>query len=424
MDAQLDLLIQAMAALGIGLLIGLEREYGQRRVNGRKKHVEAAGIRTFALVALAGNLLTWLPQPMMTWGVSLGLGFTALIALLSYRRTSMGEQADKGITSEVVLVLTFILGTLTGLGYVLMATIVAVIVFTLLHFKKILHHFSHSLSRTDMRQAIQFLIVSVVVLPVLPNKAYGPYESLNPQHIWLMVVLISGIGFAGYAAIKVMGQRVGLGITGMLGGLASSTAVTLSMSRLSHSNPAMGNACILAIILACGTMFPRVAVLSLLFNPEITSVLLLPVLVITGYALLVAWLLWRRGGKKQHDSSHYQPEMNPLSMRIALAFGAFYGLVVFFSHMAQFHFGDGGILTVAGLSGLSDIDAITLSVSEMSREHLSISLAAQAILLACATNSIVKLGMGLIFAAPSTRGWLVLGLLPMALLSLAAIGLL
>ncbi|MFQ5582263.1 MAG: MgtC/SapB family protein [Mariprofundaceae bacterium] len=424
MDAQLDLLIQAMAALGIGLLIGVEREYGQRKVDGRKKHVEAAGIRTFALVSLSGNLLTWLPEALMAWGVALGLAFTSLIALLSYRRTTLGEKTDKGITSEVVLVMTFILGTLTGLGYTLQATIIAVIVFALLHFKKILHHFSHSLSKMDIRQAIQFLIVSVVVLPILPNEAFGPYESFNPQHIWLMIVLISAIGFAGYATIKLMGQRIGLSVTGMLGGLASSTAVTLSMSRLSHSNPAMQSSCILAIILACGTMFPRVAALSLLFNPQIAAALILPVLTVTAYSLLIVWLLWRKSGKKQHASRHYQPEMNPLSMRMALAFGVFYGLVVFFAHMAQTNFGEGGIMTVAALSGLSDVDAITLSVSEMSRAHLTAALAAQAILLACAANSIVKLGMGLAFATPSARGWLIIGLLPMALLSLAGISLL
>ncbi len=421
MDLQLNVLTPALAALGIGLLIGLEREYGQRRVNGRVKHIEAAGIRTFALVALSGNLLTWLPENLMPWGISLGLAFTGLVALLSYRSTSRGDSADKGITSEVVLVLTFILGALTGMGYALPATTMAVVVFCLLRFKKVLHHFSHSLSKMDLKQATQFLIISVVVLPILPNEAFGPYEALNPQRIWLMVVLISGIGFAAYAAIKVLGQRVGLGITGILGGLASSTAVTLTMSRLSKDSPALTATCQLSIIAACATMFPRVAVIALLFSPEVSMLLLIPVAIVTTCAFGTAAWLWRRSASEQSDSGKYQPEMNPLSWRMALSFGAFYALILFLTHMAQAEFGEGGIMSVAGLSGLTDVDAITLSVSEMSRERLSAILAAQAILLACASNSLVKWGMGMVFSDRSARLGLSLGLLPMVVLSLAAI---
>jgi len=418
MGLQLHLLMQTMAALGIGLLIGLEREYGQRRVDGKIRHVEAAGIRTFAFVALTGNLLTWLPETIMPWGIALGLAFTGGMAAISYRRTSRGKGADIGITSEVVLVLTFVLGVLTGIGFALQAAIMAILVFLLLNYKKVLHRFSYSLSRMDMRQALQFLVITVVVLPVLPNQAYGPYDAFNPHHLWLMVVLISSIGFTAYASIKILGQRAGLGLTGVLGGFASTTAVTPTMSRLCRSNPDLQTSCLLSILLACATMFPRVVGLTLLFSPAISLHLLLPVGVILVYTLITTVLLWRKS-RTPSQAESYHPEMNPLSLRMALGFGVFYAFIVFFTHAAQAHFGEGGILTVAGLSGLSDVDAITLSVSGMTPESLSATLAAQAILLACAANSLVKMGMGFIFAAPAARMWLAVGLLPMSLISLA-----
>ena len=304
MDLQLNVLTPALAALGIGLLIGLEREYSQRQIKGRIRHVEAAGIRTFALVALSGNLLTWLPESLMPWGICLGLAFTGLLAIISYRRTSRGDSGDKGITSEIVLVLTFILGVLTGVGYMLPATILAVIVFCLLHFKKVLHHFSHSLSKMDIRQATQFLIITVVVLPILPNEAFGPYDALNPQRIWLMVVLISAIGFTAYTAIKMLGHRVGLVLTGILGGLVSSTAVTLAMSRLSKANPALTATCLLSTIAACATMFPRVAVLSVLFSPKITMLLIMPVTMVLICAAVTAAWLWRQADGKKSASGN------------------------------------------------------------------------------------------------------------------------
>jgi len=421
MNAQIGLLSQTLAAIGIGLLIGLEREYHLRRIGDQVKHPGAAGIRTFALIALSGNLLTWLPDTVMPWGIALGMAFIALMAVFSYRRTSNETDTDPGITTEIVMVVTFILGALTGLGYLLHATVVAAIVFCLLRFKKVLHHFSHSLSKMDLTQATQFLIISAVVLPILPNTTYGAYAALNPQRIWLMVVLISGIGFAAYATIKVLGQRAGLGVTGFLGGMASSTAVTLAMSRLSKANPALTAACQLSIIVACATMFPRVTVIALLFSPEVSRLLALPVAIITLCAFATATWLWRQSAGDKGESGKYRPELNPLSWHVALSFGAFYAMVLFLTHMAQAEFGTGGLMSVAGLSGLSDVDAITLSVSEMSRDHLDAALAARAILLACAANSFVKWLMGLMFSDPSARIGLSLGLVPMALLSLAAV---
>lgn len=413
---QFELLLQALGALGIGLLVGLERENHQRD---HQVGEEAAGIRTFAFVALIGNLLTWLPGPAMPWALMLGLAVIASLAFLSYRRSSVCDHIDIGMTTETVLVLTYILGVLTGIGYILQATIIAIIVFTLLSYKKFLHRFSYSLSPMDIRQTIQFLIVTVVILPILPDHGYGPFGALNPQHIWLMVVLICGIGFAAYAAIKLFGHRAGLGLTGLLGGLVSSTAVTMTMSRLAESNPKLQAQCILAILLACLTMFPRVWAFTLIFSPQVAFYLVTPILLIIAVTLTTGWLLWRKSDFSD-EAKGYHPELNPLSLRIALGFGVFFALIMLAVHAAQHYFGDAGILGIAALSGLSDVDAITLSLIQM-ETPLPLAITAQAILLASASNTAVKLGIGLSIAPPSARRWLIAGLLPMMMIAVAAV---
>ncbi|MBI1195217.1 MAG: DUF4010 domain-containing protein [Gammaproteobacteria bacterium] len=416
MDLLTNQLWSLLAATGIGLLIGTEREWGQRQDKGRSGHIDAAGIRTFSLVSLSGLMATWLPAPIMPWAVALGLLFTAGIALASYWRTTRARHSDTGITSEIVLVMTFVLGALTGLGHIMPATVSAVIIVTLLYFKKLLHHFSHSLSPTDIQQAVQFLIISIVILPVLPNRTFGPYDSLNPYEIWLMVVLISGIGFAGYAGIKLVGGNKGLGITGMLGGLVSSTAVTLSMSRLSHDNPELENSAALAITAACGIMFPRVLFLTLVIAPGLTALLIAPIAITTIYVAVFSMYLWRQSENGRHDG--YAPPGNPMSLKIALGFGAFYGLIVLLSHLVQTEYGSAGLMALASLSGLSDVDAITLSASSMVKHGLDAANGAQAVLAACAVNTLVKLAMGVTFASRGIRIRLIGGLLPAALISL------
>ncbi len=420
MESYWNLIMQAITALSIGLLVGLEREYGQRKINGQSKHIEAAGIRTFAMVALLGNLMTWLPEPLHLWMPILAITFVALMAVFSYQRTS---DSDKGFTSEAALVVTCILGTLTGYGMGLPASMVAITMVALLHFKKWLHHFSHSLSKVDIRQALLFLVLTVIILPVLPNQTFGPYDSLNPYRIWLMVVLISGLGFAAYAAIKILGHRSGLMLTGLLGGLVSSTAVTLAMCRISQKSPELQSSSTLATLLACTTMFPRVLILTLLLSPKLAWALAPAITVIVIYAATACTYLWYQSRQHKKNTPHlYSPKKNPLSLRMALAFGLFYALVILISHMALAHFGQQGLLTVAGLSGLSDVDAITLSLAEMNQNNAAVThLAAQGIMLACASNSMVKLGIGLSFSPKATHRWLTIGLLPMVLLSLAAI---
>jgi len=417
MDESITLLLHALTALGIGLLIGVERESHQRLVADQRdtqKGVEAAGIRTFALVCFSGNLLTLLPEPLAPWAVGLGLTFTGLIALLSYQRTSHGKSGDKGITSEIVLFISFILGALTGFGQLLLATTLSIIVLALLHYKSILHRFSHSLSQRDIRQTIQFLIITLIILPLLPDQTFGPYDALNPQRIWFMIVLISGIGFAAYVTIKFLGGRAGLGVTGILGGIVSSTAVTLALARVTRNHPENSSTCLLGIILACGTMFPRLLILTLLFSLQTATYLAIPVLAVSLFTLAGSLLLWRKTEDK--EARLYQPDKNPLSLSMAILFGLLYAAVLFFSHMAQFHFGEEGLFMVAALSGITDVDAITLTISQMTSGSTLPQTAARTILLAAAVNSLVKLAIGMLLAHPEARFKLAATLLPMVLI--------
>ena len=425
MDAQLTLLMHTMAALGIGLMLGIQREYDRghhKKADGDKKKrpaASAAGVRTFTIVALCGNLATWLPPAIMPWAIGIGFAFVAAISIVGYREISEASETDKGFTTEAALIATYILGTLTGLGYSQPAIIVGIVILALLQFKRILHRFSYALSATDLEQAVQFLIITVIVLPLLPDHAYGPYAAFNPRRIWLMVVLISGIGFTAYAAMKLLGRNRGLGLTGILGGLASSTAVTLAMSRLNRMQPTLQSGCVLAIVLACGTMFPRVMGLTLLFNPELSARLLVPIGVIMAIGLISVGIVWMRGGRESQAEHHGHTPMNPLSMRTAMGFGMFYALVVFMAKIAQHYLGNSGILIVAAASGISDVDPITLTVS--SAAGLSTGIAAQAILIACAVNTFFKLGLAITLAPASARLWLIAGLLPMGILSTAFI---
>ena len=206
---------------------------------------------------------------------------------------------------------------------------------------------------------------------------------------------------------------------GILGGLVSSTAVTLAMSRLSRVQPALKSGCVLAILLACGTMFPRVMGLTLLFNPAISAKLLLPVGVIMAIGLISGGIVWVRGGREGQADHHGHTPVNPLSMRAALGFALIYALVLLMARVAQHYLGSNGILLVAAASGISDVDPITLTVSH--DPGLSAGVAAQAILIACAVNTFFKLGIALVLAPASARLWLLAGLLPMGLLSAAFI---
>jgi uncharacterized membrane protein (DUF4010 family) len=236
------------------------------------------------------------------------------------------------------------------------------------------------------------------MLPILPNRGYGPWQALNPQEIWWMVVLIAAISFVGYFAIKVGGARGGAIFTGLFGGLASSTALTLHFSRVSHSAAGLAPMLSTGILLACGTMFPRMLLLAGMLNVQLLRPLLLPVLVMALLIYLPALFYWL--SLRQRKTGAAASLTNPLEIKTALSFGALLALVMLLGRALRAWLGDAGVLLLATASGVADVDAITLSLARMSQDQLAVGVAATGILITAAVNSLVKAAM-----ATAIGGW-------------------
>ncbi len=375
------------AALAIGLLIGIERGWKDRA---SKEGERIAGVRTYGLIGLLGGGSALLAEYLGT--LLSGLVFIGLAGMLtSVYIVNLHRQDDVGITSLVAALLTFILGALAALGEVVIAAASAVVTALLLSYKPVLHHWLNGLESNELRAGIQLLLISVVLLPVLPNQGYGPWQALNPYAIWWMVVLIATISFVGYFAIKIGGARKGIVFTGLFGGLASSTALTLQFSRMSRRSGALVPILATGILLACGTMFPRVLLVVSVLNPDLFQPLLLPAVIMGGLIYLPAIVFWLN--KTHEDTDTYSFLKNPLELKSALIFGLFLALVMLLGNALQQWFGESGVLALSAASGVADVDAITLSLASMSLDTMTPQLAVTGIVIAAAVNNLVKGGI-------------------------------
>lgn len=405
---------QLGAALGLGMLIGFERE----RTQGGGKVF--AGVRTFSLVALFGTMsvhaseLSGLP-----WLV--GLIFLAILALVvsSYRITAL--KGEIGATTEVSVLLTFFIGCLCAWGEVGIAGAITVIIMLLLALKKWLHGLAKRIEPSDVEATLKFAIITLIILPLVPDTNFGPagLEVINPYKTWLMVVLIAGLNFVGYILVKAMGREHGFGITGLLGGLVSSTAVTLSFSQRSRSQPDMASVLALAILLAWSVMFFRVVVEVGVVNFSLAKTLVVGMLLMGAVSLLTCVYLWRSGRSKETaevDSGH-----NPFELGDAIKFGLLFAVVLFVANAAQVYFGDTGLYVAGALAGLTDVDAIALSMADLAKQDPGMSVAAaRTIVIAVISNTMVKCGMAIWLGAPSMRRTMVPITIILALSGVAA----
>jgi uncharacterized membrane protein (DUF4010 family) len=258
----------------------------------------------------------------------------------------------------------------------------------LLGYKPQLHRWVNALEGDELRAGIKLLLISVVLLPILPDRGFGPWEALNPYAIWWMVVLIAAISFVGYFAVKIGGAARGTVFTGLAGGLASSTALTLHFSRLAARDPALARVLATGILLACGTMFPRMLLVASLLNRELFQLLLVPALAMAACVYAPALVYLRRQSRVQ--SYEASPLRNPLELRTALGFGLLLAVVMLLGKALQELSGEAGVLVLAAASGVADVDAITLSLARMSGEDLALAVAAIGVVIAGAVNSLVK----------------------------------
>ncbi|PPD43234.1 MAG: hypothetical protein CTY16_13745 [Methylobacter sp.] len=371
-------------ALAIGLLIGLERGW---RTRNRDEGMRVAGLRTYGLIGLLGGLWGILSKEIDP--ILLGFSFLGLtlVLLVAYSK-SLDKFEDFSITSMIASLITFALGALAVFGHITVACSAAVVITSLLGFKPLLHGWMKKLEQQELDATLQLLLISVVILPILPDQGYGPWAAFNPYHIWWMVVLIAGISYLGYFAIRIVGDRHGPVLTGALGGLVSSTAVTLDLSRLSKHYPDNDRVLAAGILTACATMFARTLLLVSIMNPVLFRALLPALLLMCLSTYLVAFLLWKNA--REFRTSEELSLENPFQLGMALKFGAFLTVILLLSNLLKMYFGNMGTYFLAAASGLADVDPITLTMSRMSQDGLNLNVAGKAILIAVSVNSLVK----------------------------------
>jgi uncharacterized membrane protein (DUF4010 family) len=391
MEYDYDIIFALLISLAIGLLIGIERGWSDRE---EKEGGRIAGIRTFSLIALLGSVLVLLSQEVNECLII--AGFVAISALIiAAYMLNVFKKRDVGSTTAFAMMLTFALAAWATYGYPIKALVVTVIVMSLLSYKPVLHKWLTKIKPQDFFSGIKLLIISVVFLPLLPNQGYGPWEALNPYWIWWMVVLISGLSFLGYIVIQFMGTKMGTLVTAFTGALVSSTAVTISLARLAKQGK--DNTIFPAgVLLASSIMFVRVIVEVFIVNYSLVSYVWMPLTAML--AGLLACFFWLRYVHEKDDrgSSNRQIEVkNPLRLGMALQFSALLAAILVLSEAMKAWFGNEGIYALSVISGLLDVDAITLTLSRSAKHDLAADAATVGIVLSSITNTLIK---GFIFA--------------------------
>lgn len=392
-------------ALGIGFLIGLQREQSASR-EGTTAHLSLGGVRTYPLVALTGALSVLLAPFLGAWIA--GAAFLPLLLLMGLAYADdLRQKRDRGITSEVALLLTFLLGCLStadGLAgplkeRLLLCAALAVAVTALLSYKDPLHALVSRISRDDLYATVKFGILALVVLPLLPNGDYGPFRALNPARIGLFVVLIAATSFCGYVAVRILGPGRGLGITGLIGGFVSSTAIAVSFSQRAGRQPAAARACAMGIILASTIMGLRVVGLVAITNPSLVRLTAVPLGALSLAGAGAGMLLYLRSRRESVGADTVQFS-NPFELGSALKFGVLLTFVLVAVKAAIRFWGERGSYVAALLAGTVDVDAITLSFARMAPAELTRREAAVGIFLACVSNTVVKAAIAVILG-----GW-------------------
>jgi uncharacterized membrane protein (DUF4010 family) len=411
--SQIELFARFGAALVAGLLVGLQREYAFRDIDGRAGAELFAGVRTFGLLALlgAGAALAAdiLASPLIFFGFLLVV--SALVTVGYYIQSKEG---DIGMTTEIAALITVVIGALCYWNMLALAAALAVVTTVILALKLQTQSLVSHMKREDVYATLQFAVISAVILPVLPREpiAPPPFDVLIPYRIWLLVVFISGISFTGYLLIKLVGASRGVGLTGVLGGMVSSTAVTLSFAQRSRRETTMARAFGLAVILAWTIMFVRVLIEVAVVNAPLLSALWMPLSGAMAAGLAYCVYLYRsQQGRAEGGEENFE---NPFELRPAITFGLLFAVVLLVANVAQMYLGSTGVYLSAIASGAADVDAITLSMADLSRQGaLDDRTAALAIVLAVITNTAVKGGIVLVLGGPGLRRIILPGLLLM-----------
>jgi uncharacterized membrane protein (DUF4010 family) len=416
------LIISLAVAMGTGLLIGLQREHSanilqRNHAQDGQKHPRVditfiGGIRTYPLFSIAGALSALAAKAFGMWIVAAALIALTVPVAIAYA-DGIRRGGDRGITSETALVVTFLLGVLSvsnefvsQLGArLLLVSGIAVVVTGILALKEPLHSLASKFSPDDMYTTVKFLVLAVIVLPLLPNQDMGPLDALNPFKIGLMVVFLAGMGLAGYVLARILGPQRGIGLAGLVGGIASSTAVTASVAGEARREPKCFNACLVAVVLASAAMPVRLIIEVAAVNTPMASYVTPPMVAMTIAGLAIGYYLYRRHPEEKSQDIELH---NPLELRTALYFGILFAIIMPGSKWAIIHLGNRGMYMSAALSGLLDLDAITISIAGMAHGQVATPWSATAaILVAVASNTAIKAGLAVAIGGLSF-GWRVL----------------
>ena len=376
--------VEAFAtALGIGLLIGMERE---------RRPDASAGLRTFALVAMLGCLFALLGEKSGgPWLLVAGL-LVISGSMIASNFSAQQEEQYRGFTSEAAIIITYGLGAAVWFGYSTLAVMLAITTTVLLYFKAELRQFSERTTPKDINSILQFAVLSLVILPILPSEDFGPYNAINPRQVWYMVVLISGLALAGYLALRIVGARHGAALLGIFGGLASSTATTMMFSRHARNHADLTHMSAIVILIANVMVMIRLWLVASVVAPGLAS----PIAIVFACGIVPGVVMSLYGWKVLSDAGPLpMPEVkNPTEMRTAISFGLLYALVVLASAWLQDIAGSSGLYIVALVSGLTDADASVLSTLRMFNLDKVVSGdAVFAVTLALLANLVFKIGL-------------------------------
>ena len=387
-------------AILIGILIGLEREHSRSKAS-----KIFAGIRTYPLLSMLGFSAALVASITNVW--LYGIIFIGYSALITTSYISSAREGRLGGTSEASALLVFILGSLVYWNMILVAAAIAVFTILFLSLKIQLHSFVGKINSEDILAIVKLAIITIIILPLLPNQTIDPLNIFNPRTIWLMVIFVSGIGFVGYILVKYVGKDKGIGLTGFLGGMVSSTAVTFSMSKKSKESEMLAGNYAVGVLLASSVMYLRIFIIVVFLELKLAMHAWLPLIIFGITGLLISYLFKKKIPSPINEVFELK---NPLELRFALLFGLIFGIVIVVSKAAQLYLGTEALYGVSAIAGITSVDAIVLSVIHLLPVSINISTAVAAIIIATAANNIVKIVISLYWGSKEFMKFVSIGL--------------
>lgn len=392
------LLVSLVVSACLGALVGLIRQWSDQA--SPEGEVDLGGVRTYTFWAMLGCLGAFGAKTLTPWLLVVTVGLVGAHQIVAMAKSAAARRP--GGTTFASALLTLFVGALIFWQQRQVAIVVAATTMVMLGIKQRLHTLTRTFTADDIRATLQFVAITGVMLPLVPDADYGPFGGFNPYSTWLMVVLISGVGFAGYIAVRIIGEGAGTLLTSFLGGIASSTATTLAFSRRSKEQPAESDVAALAVVIACSVMLPRVIATVAVFDTELARALIAPFGAMAIPGVLYGLWFWLT---HRHDAPAVSPTLhNPLNLFTAIKFALIYAVIAFLVKAVSHLGNQTGLLPLSFVSGLTDMDAISLSMARnRDVQTVTVTLAAKAIVLAAVANSLLKAGLAISLGSPALR---------------------